>query len=129
MRSLPPCKEHDGECACGACGASDSLGGGAAPDDDHIDVEVNQLPGRGSELVRSTRKESPFEAKILALDIAKFPQSLLEGVIKRIVCRGWREIADSIDLPRLLPLGGDRRGEETTPNRGQECPPVHHSIP
>jgi hypothetical protein len=34
---------------------------------------------------------------------------------------------DPIDLPRLLGLGGERRGEEAARQTADERPPVHYS--
>jgi hypothetical protein len=33
-----------------------------------------------------------------------------------------------MDLGCLLPLGGERRGEEAARQAGDEGPPIHHSI-
>ena len=38
------------------------------------------------------------------------------------------EEADPIDLPRLLRVGGERRGEKAASHGTEECPPFHYSM-
>jgi hypothetical protein len=47
------------------------------------------------------------------------------GIIKRAT---EPEHTDPVHLPRLLRLGGKRRGEEATGQAPDERPPVDHSI-
>jgi hypothetical protein len=42
--------------------------------------------------------------------------------------RAELEQTDPIDPPRLLRLGGARRGEEATCQSAEECPTLHYSI-
>jgi hypothetical protein len=39
-----------------------------------------------------------------------------------------RQPAYASDLGRLLPLGGERRGEEAASKRAEERAPIHYSI-
>jgi hypothetical protein len=39
-----------------------------------------------------------------------------------------KDEGDSRPIPRLLCLGGERRGEESARQGHEERPPVHHSI-
>src|SRR5207253_2909637 len=62
------------------------------------------------------------------LDVPEVTQSLKEG----LSCTGigdrqvGRQVAYSSDPPRLLPLGGERRGEEAASQATKECPPADH---
>jgi len=40
---------------------------------------------------------------------------------------GWKD-SQARKCPRLLPLGGERRGEEAARQGAKECPPIHYSI-
>jgi hypothetical protein len=43
--------------------------------------------------------------------------------------RNWTlQKANPIPFPRLLRLGGERRGEEAASHGADECPPIHYSI-
>src|SRR4030095_17008552 len=65
-----------------------------------------------------------------ALDVAKVPQ-LLEARLSRAGIRALqieRQLADAGNVPRLLRLGGERRGEEATSYGANEPASVHYSI-
>ena len=74
----------------------------------------------------------PTSDRSLGVGLAEFEQSLDECSPEICALRGgWRDVsqnADAVDLPRLLPPGGERRGEETASNGRDEGSPVHHSI-
>ena len=72
-----------------------------------------------------------LQHNVLALDPAALPQAEPEGLPQMPVRRVRslvRQDTDAVHLPRLLRLGGERRGEEAGQSGSEECPPVHHSI-
>ena len=76
------------------------------------DLQPNQLGRqRGMSIVPPFGVAS-LEEEVLARDPAEFAKALPQHLLHR---RSGRvpEHADAIDLPRLLRLGGERRGEET----------------
>ena len=92
---------------------------------DDVCLEPDQF-GRevGQPLVPTLRK-SIVDDEVLSPDVAEIAERVLEGV--RIE-RGWTtgaEIADSIYRPRLLGLGGQRRGKRTGQRSQQEAAAVH----
>src|SRR2546425_6507125 len=72
--------------------------------------------------------KAPFQRDVLPIDKSMLAQTLDEGVTIFWVCIGGSgyQYADPPQPPRLLRLGGERRGEnrETCEKR----PPVHHWI-
>ena len=72
-----------------------------------------------------------LDDEILAFDLALLLQTLFDPFFARLESgRPSSECQDSnaTYLPRLLPLGDERRGEEGTSQGSEEHPPVHHSI-
>ena len=72
-----------------------------------------------------------FEDDVLALHIAQFSETAFEALPPPETARVWCAVVqktDPGDLPRLLPLGGERRGEEAASQSPEERAPVHHSM-
>ena len=118
--------EDDGE------GRRRLLGGqsgeGASGGHDDIDLERNQLGRKSGEPLGLPCGIPVFDQEVTTLDVPEVTQSLKEG----LSCTGIgdrqvrRQVAYSSDPPRLLPLGGERRGEKAASQATKECPPADH---
>jgi hypothetical protein len=66
-----------------------------------------------------------LKLEILAFDQSKAPERIGQGGRTRL----WAlaKLTDLVSLPRLLRLGGERRGEERG-SISNERAPLHHSI-
>jgi hypothetical protein len=96
---------------------------------DHVHLEPDELRGEAGQPFGSAIRVPRFDDGVLSVDVSVVAQTrtkrLQVGGIRR---RGdQREITDPDDS-RLLPLGGERRGDETARQRPNERPPVHHSM-
>ena len=79
--------------------------------------------------MNSTNGISVFNYEVAALYVTEVTQSLTEGLVQVGVSGPvGPQVAYSIDLPRLLRLGGQRCGERTSHRGQQEAAAVHHSI-
>jgi hypothetical protein len=98
--------------------------------DEHVRVESDQLGGERGKALLAALRPTVFDHDVPTFVVPQVTEALQEGVeVSRVVCGGQHpEEADSVDLPCLLRLGGERRGEETARQGADEGPPVHHSI-
>ena len=106
------------------------LGGqglGCASGHDDINLERNQFGRKSGEPLELPLGISVFDYEVATLHVTEVTQPLAEGLLE-VRGRVERQVAYSKDLGRLLPLGGERRGEETARNAGNEGPPIHYSI-
>jgi hypothetical protein len=101
----------------------------SASDYDDINLERNQFGRKSGEPLKLPLGISVFDHDVAALDVTEVAQSLTEG-LGQVGTTGQaaRQEAYSSDRGRLLPLGGERRGEEAERDAGDERPPVHYSI-
>ena len=82
---------------------------------DDINLERNQFGRESGEPLGLPLGISVFDHDVAALDVTEVTQSLTEGLVQVGVSgQVGRQVAYSSDLGRLLRLGGERRGEETT---------------
>jgi hypothetical protein len=104
-------------------------GGGCVWGHDDINLERNQFGRKSGEPLELPLGISVFNHDVATLDVTEVTQSLTEGLV-RVGASGpvVRHVAYSSDLGRLLRLDGERRGEETEGDAGDEYSPVHHSI-
>jgi hypothetical protein len=86
----------------------------------HVHLEANEISDEIRKPVKLASRPTVLDDQILALDISEFTQTLTEA-IELTDWRGrGRHVAypsDPRNLPRLLRLSGERRGEEAA---GQE---------
>src|SRR5262249_56496829 len=96
---------HDGDGAGRLLGReSPDVPGG----DDHVRLELDEFRGEVGESIELAMGEFEFEHEVVALDVAKVPQALDEGIDLRR-SGGPGQVAEAPDLPRRLRLSGERR--------------------
>ena len=90
------------------------------PRHDDVDLEPDQLGRESGEPLVLSLRPSVLDHDVLALDVAELAQPSPERLDEMLGRHGrgrGHEEADPIDLPRLLRLGGERRGEEAASQR------------
>ncbi len=95
-------------------GVFSSLGPKRAAGHYDVHLEPDQLSCEIGEPLSPPLRRSVLEDDVLALDVAQLVQLLSERLIDWVGA-GQSPLlknTDPIDLPRLLRLGGERRGEE-----------------
>src|SRR5712692_8939782 len=106
----------------------------STPGEDDGDVGANQLRGRSGKQLRSVPRVSVLEDDGLSFYVAALSKCGEEGVpvLRRRLggtCRARdRQMADPTQTCHLLPLGGERRGEEAASDHANERSSVHYSI-
>ena len=97
---------------------------------EHIDLGTHKFRCQCRKLFTPAGGMALFDHDIPSLHILELSQSFLESGTVGLVefDRIRRQKADAPDLTRFLGLGGERRGEETTDRRTEECAPIHYSI-
>jgi hypothetical protein len=70
-----------------------------------------------------------FDDHVLALDVSQLAETFPELVDPEFRRLTSPEKSDPVDLPRWLRLGGERRGEETASQGGEERASVHKEPP
>ncbi len=94
-----------------------------------INLERNQFGRKSGEPLELPLGISIFNHDVAALDVTEVTQSLTEGLSQvGIRVQVDRQPAYSSNLGRLLCLGGEWRGEETTGQSADERPPRGHWI-
>lgn len=69
-----------------------------------------------------------FNPDVLSFDIAKISKAVLER-LHEAASRRWRsKKANDTNIPLVLRLDRERRGEEATCQGADERPAVHHSM-
>ena len=96
----------------------------AARDDD-VYLKADQIGSEAWEAFVSSLRPPVLDADVSPVDIAKLAKPLLERFDKGGGRRTRVEHTDARDLPCLLRLGGERRGEDTN-GAGEEGPPSDH---
>ena len=101
--------------------------------DDHVNLEANQLRGKLRQTLESTLSVTSLEHEPLVLQ----PSPRSHASEKRRNNDRWHyprsrrrrgnKQPDSVNLPRRLRLGGERRGEEAE-RASEEATPIHYSI-
>ena len=93
---------------------------------DDVQLETDQL-GRQRRKALVARFRGPgLDDEVLAFDVAEVTEALPKHLkVPRFGGVAVAEIADAPNLARLLPLGGERRGEETAGEHADERPPIH----
>jgi len=101
------------------------------PRHDDAHLRTDQVRREGGVPIILALGPSELESDVLPFHIAQLAQALAEGLETALsyrVRRGARIwVTYPGHLPRLLPLGGERRGEDGSGTR-DEGPAVHHSI-
>jgi hypothetical protein len=96
---------------------------------DDVDLEPDQVLGELREPLRLPVGEAVLDHHVPSRDVAEITQAVFEGFheARRLLARRAQQNPDSGNLPPLLRLGGERRGEESsrTNNKGA---PIHCSI-
>jgi hypothetical protein len=102
-------------------------GGWGCDGHDNINLERSQFSRESGEPLGLPLGISVFNDDVVTLDVTEVTQSLTESLFQ-VGIRGQveRQEAYSSDLGRLLPLGGERRGEEGARKHPDKCPPVHN---
>jgi hypothetical protein len=101
--------------------------------EDQVDLQINQFGREGWEASRLAFGGPQLDQEVLSQHIAEVPHRLHERVelheseatTRRRL--GGEKSKSGDPCPRLR-LGGERCGEETNGDAGDECPPIHHSI-
>jgi len=97
---------------------------------DDINLERNQFGRKSGEAARRSLGVSGFDQEVATFDVPE----VVEPLAERTFDGGVRGRASSIDkpnppyLPRLLRLGGQRRGEEAAAYGTEERASVHKSL-
>jgi len=92
---------------------------------DDLDLHLDQLLRHDGDLLGLPLGYAAFiHNEVAAFDVTQFAEPL----VKRFPQWAGFENPDSVDPPRRLPLGGERRGEEGEGHAGDKGSPVHHSI-
>src|SRR5215471_16968612 len=107
-----------------------SKGGRGARGGNEVHLQTDEFGGERGEAIRFPLGEPNFKRNVLALNPAEVAEPTLERLEIRLVtfCRPLVEISDARHLPRLLPLGGERRGQEHRTRASEERAPVHYWI-
>ena len=122
----PTAEEHDGQRRRGPLGGQHAERAPAGDDD--VDLERDQLRRQRGEPLGPALGVPILDQHGAALDVAKVPQPLEER-LSRAGIRALhieRQVADAGNLPGLLRLDAERRGEQ--PESAEEGAPVHYSI-
>jgi hypothetical protein len=92
---------------------------------EHISAQADQFPGdlRDPRLVHAER--AVLGNDVLTVHPAQLPHPVPEGALAQRHGQLWRDPADPMDFSRLLPLGGKRRGKDTSQRGQQEAAAVH----
>ena len=97
--------------------------------DDDVDFEARKFACEFGKLVDVAARIAEFDSDVLAVDIAKIAQALLE-ITDTSISTGrsaaMSKPTDAIDLRHLLRARSERRAEEATRNSADERSPVHH---
>jgi hypothetical protein len=94
----------------------------------HVRPASNQLPGQLWQSFRTSFGRSVLESHVPALAVAQFVEPFQQRLHRRgVLRRSEGEEADPVQLPRRLPLGNERRGEETTGDHREEGASLHGS--
>src|SRR5712691_3394904 len=88
--------------------------------DDHVRLELDEFRGKVGEALELAMGEFEFEHEVVALDVAKVPQALDEGIDLRR-SGGPGQVAEAPDLPQRLRLGCEGR-EEDAEGEGDDTP-------
>jgi len=94
---------------------------------DDVDLEADELRGQRGQPPQVTSSKALLDDQILPRHPAQATDAEPErrDPSARI---SRRQHPDAIHSPRLLRLGGERRGEDATSQGAEECASVHHSI-
>jgi len=104
---------------------------GRARGKDGVDFHLNQFGREIGEPLDLPFRGAVLYHKVVVLDVSQLGKCLHQG---RLTSSGLArrrtgtQYADPPDLPRLLPLGGERPGEEAARERADERSAVHHSM-
>src|SRR5262245_59675170 len=93
-------------------------------DYDNVDLERDQLSSRRGESIEVGRPV--FDEDVPALDVTEITHSLSEGL--KDIGLDVPQVAYSSDLPRLLRVASERRGDCPNQRGQQEAATVHYSI-
>ena len=96
-----------------------------------IDLGLNRLSDEPREPIILTLRPAVFDHDIPPLDVVEIAQALAKGGDEFGLERGRRiaKVRDPPHLPRLLPLGSERRGEEATSQGAEERTSVRSGPP
>jgi len=117
-------RHHDGNRSRGLLGRQRRR---RSPCHDHVDLELNQLVGQVGEPFSAAVGRAVLDHEVLALYVPVFSEPLFECAEVRCVrhCRHDLQHTDAVNLPRLLRLSGERRGEGPGQRGQQEEAAVH----
>src|SRR5204862_317457 len=98
--------------------------------DNDVHPMLDEVPGERGEPIELAVGEPPFDDEVAALDISQVAKSFGDQHDSGypIGRRGWRrrrEETQAVDSPRLLRLGGGRRGQRPKREPAEERSPVH----
>jgi hypothetical protein len=98
--------------------------------EDKVNLEPDQLLREGGKSLGPTVSRAILDHDVLSLRVSELLEPLPEcRQVGGVRCgRHYFQQAHAIDLPALLRLGGERRGEEAAGDDSKERSPVHYSI-
>jgi hypothetical protein len=99
-----------------------------APGDDHVRVQLDQLPSQGGEPIDAPLGVPTLHDDRFSLDVAQGGQRVPQDRLGRGGSRSRGKGTHAWNLRGLLRLGGERRGEGTGERGQQEAAAVHYSI-
>jgi hypothetical protein len=98
----------------------------ATLDDEEVRARSDQLSGQFRDSVILLTVGAVLGDEVSSVDPSKLPHSLVEGPLIRKVRREHaKQETNPVDLPRLLGLSGERRGEHGNTHRAEKGSPVH----
>src|SRR5262249_17943389 len=111
-------------------GSLEGQGCGRASRDDHVHLEGKELGNELGEALVLALRPAILDNDGAAPDVTEGTQPVAKrsDEIGLEVRAGVPEEADTVDLPRLLRLGGERRGEEPAGHTADERSSGGHSI-
>src|SRR5262245_23583100 len=96
---------------------------------DDVDLEPDQVLGELRKPLQLPVGEAVLDHHVPSRNVAEITQAVFKGFheVRRLLARRAHQIPDPRNTPRLLRLGGERRGEQRG-STSKERPAVHHSI-
>jgi hypothetical protein len=104
---------------------ADGAGRAFTRDDDDVDRAAGQLGGELRQPVGTPLGEAGHELDGLAVDVTEVAKPFDEGLPGPIESGRGPQVSDARDLPRRLPVGGERCGEEDESEEDGGCPEPH----
>src|SRR5262245_12379256 len=94
---------------------------------DDVDLEPDQVLGELRKPLQLPVGEAVLDHHVPSRNVAEITQAVFKGFhgVRRLLARRAHQIPDPRNTPRLLRLGGERRGEEASRNHREEGTSPH----